>query len=78
MLTGIIVNDIPSAEKAALILHSKGIETVIITLGAKGALLFHDNSFSVIETPKVEAVDTTAAGMYLMVRWQSHYQKGYQ
>jgi len=62
MLTGIIVNDIPSAEKAALILHGKGIETVIITLGAKGALLYHDTMFSIIEAPIVEAVDTTAAG----------------
>jgi ribokinase len=62
MLTGIIVNDMPSAEKAALALHNKGIATVIITLGAKGALLYHKNEFSLIETPKVEAVDTTAAG----------------
>ena len=62
MLTGIIVNDIPSAEQAALALYNKGIETVIITLGAKGALLYHEHKFSLIETPKVEAVDTTAAG----------------
>ena len=62
MLTGIKVNDISSAEQAAHALHNKGIDTVIITMGAKGALLFHEDKFSVIESPKVEAVDTTAAG----------------
>ncbi len=62
MLTGIVVHDMISAEKAATALHEKGIETVIITLGAKGALLYHENKFSLINSPKVKAVDTTAAG----------------
>ncbi len=62
MLTGISVTDIPSAEETAVYLHEKGIETVIITMGAKGALLFHENEFSLIEAPIVKAVDTTAAG----------------
>ena len=62
MLTGIDVKDITSAEQAARLLQSKGISTVIITMGAKGALLLHENRFSMIESPKVEALDTTAAG----------------
>jgi ribokinase len=62
MLTGIVVHDIPSAELAAHVLHKKGIATVIITLGAKGALLFHENKFSLIDSPEVNAVDSTAAG----------------
>ncbi|MCW3118296.1 MAG: rbsK [Chitinophagaceae bacterium] len=62
MLTGIQVNDISSAEQAAQALYKKGINTVIITRGAKGALLLHENKFFVIESPKAEAIDTTAAG----------------
>ena len=62
MLSGIPVTDMVSVENAALHLHKKGIETVIITLGAKGALLFHENEFTMIESPKVNAIDTTAAG----------------
>ena len=62
MLTGIKVTDEVTARDAALILHEKGIATVIITLGAKGALVFHENIFSLVKTPEVKAVDTTAAG----------------
>jgi ribokinase len=62
MLAGLPVTDIPTAEEAARCLHEKGIQTVIITMGAKGALLFHNNEFSLIEAPLVKAIDTTAAG----------------
>jgi len=62
MLTGIKITDIGSAEMAAKALASKGIETVIITLGAKGALLFTGGEFSLIPAPIVKAIDTTAAG----------------
>ena len=62
MLTGIAVNDASSAEHAANALHKKGVDSVIITMGAKGALLLHEDNFSFIETVKVDAVDTTAAG----------------
>lgn len=62
ILTGIVVHDISSAEQAAVKLHEKGIETVIITMGSKGALLYHQQNFTIIDTPQVEAVDTTAAG----------------
>jgi ribokinase len=62
LLTGIDVTDIPSAEKAARVLNAKGIQTVIITLGSKGALIFNDNKFELVPALKVEAKDTTAAG----------------
>lgn len=62
MLTGIEVTGNKSAEAAARALHKKGIETVIITLGPAGALLFHENVFTNIKAPVVTAVDTTAAG----------------
>jgi ribokinase len=62
ILTGIKVNSIESAEKAAMALSAKGIGRVIITLGSKGALVFHDDRFTHIPTITVNAVDTTAAG----------------
>ena len=62
MLTGIHVIDEVTAERAARLLHAKGIDTVIITLGAKGALLLHENTCTLVQAPAVSAVDTTAAG----------------
>jgi ribokinase len=62
MLTGIKVTDETSAEKAARYLHAKGIATVIITLGSRGALVFHENRCSLVRAPLVNAIDTTAAG----------------
>ena len=62
MLTGISINNIDEAKQAAQILSAKGIQTVIITLGEDGALLYANNEFNLIATKKVNAVDTTAAG----------------
>jgi len=62
LLTGVNVTDEQSALKAATILHGKGVEIVIITMGAAGAFLLADGKSEMIKAPKVEAVDTTAAG----------------
>ena len=62
MLTGIKVLDERSAAKAAQVLREKGVETVIITLGAKGAFLSTATGEWLVPAPVVEAVDTTAAG----------------
>jgi ribokinase len=62
MLTGIKVTDKQSAELAARALAAKGIETVIITMGAQGALLLHDDTCHFFPAPVCQAVDTTAAG----------------
>jgi ribokinase len=63
-LTGIVVTDELSAADAAAALHMRGIETVIITMGAKGAYLSDPNSGTRKLVPgfTVQAVDTTAAG----------------
>ena len=62
MLTGINVTDEATAEQAAVYLHAKGIATVIITLGSKGALVLHEEKCFLVHAPVVDAVDTTAAG----------------
>ncbi|HEY8783123.1 MAG TPA: ribokinase [Mucilaginibacter sp.] len=62
MLTGIKVTDTDSAETAAEALAEKGIETVIITMGAQGAFMLHDGARHFFPAPVCKAIDTTAAG----------------
>ena len=62
MLTGITVKDIPTAKKAAESIYKQGVKNVLITLGAKGAVLLNKEGFYAIPARKVEAIDTTAAG----------------
>jgi ribokinase len=62
MLTGIKIEDRAGAERAAEALAAKGIRTVIITLGADGALVLEGGVFQHVAAPKVTAIDTTAAG----------------
>ncbi len=62
MLTGIHIENESTAYKAAKLLKSKDVSTVIITMGAKGAYLLSDEFIGWIGTPNVNVVDTTAAG----------------
>ena len=62
LLTNQTVNDIPSAERAARILLERGAQTVIVTLGANGALIVTKENSKHIPAFKVNVVDTTAAG----------------
>lgn len=62
ILTGIKVEDDASAKAAADMLHSKGIETVMITLGAKGVYVSQNGEGQIVPGFQVEATDTTAAG----------------
>lgn len=62
LISGIPVTDIESAKLAARNLFDRGVKVVIITLGSKGALLFTGEKAKLILSPKVDALDTTAAG----------------
>ena len=62
LISGIPVIDVDSATLAARNLYDRGVKVVIITLGSKGALLFTGKEAKLIPSPKVDAVDTTAAG----------------
>jgi ribokinase len=62
ILTGISITNISTAEQAAMALKERGVQTVIITLGADGALVYHQNQFTKVDTVPVVAIDTTAAG----------------
>lgn len=61
-LTGVQVNNNDDAARAAKVLHEKGIDTVIITLGSKGVWLSQKGEGKQIVGFRVKAVDTIAAG----------------
>lgn len=62
ILTGIKVVDEASAEAAARQLCAKGVKSVIITMGSKGAYVYSGGKGAMVPAFKVRAVDTTAAG----------------
>ncbi len=62
LLSGIKVIDTVSARQAALVLRKKGVDIVIITMGAQGAYVLSDTLDERVPTQKVKVVDTTAAG----------------
>jgi ribokinase len=62
LLTGLPTGDLAKLETAAAALCAQGVETVILTLGERGALLTHRGHSQLILGFKVTAVDTTAAG----------------
>jgi ribokinase len=62
LLTGIKVQDAETAGEAAKKLQALGVETVVITLGSKGAFYQDKDQQGLIPAFKVKAVDTTAAG----------------
>jgi ribokinase len=62
LLTGIAVKDDASAAAAAAELRARGVRTVIITLGSRGAFVATEAGEQLIPGFKVKALDTTAAG----------------
>jgi ribokinase len=62
LLTGISVIDLPSAFRAAQVLHAHHVKVVILTLGAQGAVVVDAENRVHIPAYKVKVVDTTAAG----------------
>jgi ribokinase len=62
LLTGIAVTDTATAAVAAAKLRALGVQTVIITLGARGAFVATESGQQLVPGFKVKAVDTTAAG----------------
>lgn len=61
-LTGIKVTDDASAARVCARLRARGVGTVILTLGARGAFLATAGGHERVPGFKVKAVDSTAAG----------------
>ncbi|MCW8328658.1 ribokinase [Photobacterium sp. SDRW27] len=62
LLTGVKVDDVTSAQKAADVLHAKGIKQVMITLGSQGVWISENGKGQQVPGFRVDAKDTTAAG----------------
>lgn len=62
IISGVAINDAVSEIAAIEAIAAKGVKTIIITLGSKGALICKDNVYTEVPSFKVKAVDTTAAG----------------
>ena len=61
-LSGLKVSDDEGAQRAAQVLLDKGVSSVVLTLGDRGALLLTSDVRKLIPAYKVDVVDTTAAG----------------
>lgn len=62
-LTGLPVETIAQAERAAQVLLARGVGVVVLTLGERGALLLEQNQTARhLPAYPVDVVDTTAAG----------------
>lgn len=62
LLTGLPVDTPAQAQAAALALQESGVDTVILTLGERGALLYGRDGSQEFPAFSVTPVDTTAAG----------------
>jgi ribokinase len=62
ILTGIAPDTEERARKAGRILLGRGVGNVIITMGARGALVVTPDTTTLVPAPKVMPKDTTAAG----------------
>jgi ribokinase len=62
LLTGLRVSDEQNATEASIVLTSKGVKNVIITMGSKGSFVFSEGKGIMVPAPVVKAIDTTAAG----------------
>ena len=61
-LTGITTDTDSGVEAAARALQGRGVATVVVTLGARGAYVLAGDFTGYVPAPAVEATDTTAAG----------------
>jgi ribokinase len=61
-LSGIKVNNMESAKKAAKAICGMGVENVVVTMGAMGAVICQAGKITVVSAQTVDAIDTTAAG----------------
>ncbi len=62
LLTGVMPDSDEAVAEAARVLHGKGVQRVVITLGKRGAYWSDGTQQGWVAAPEVAAMDTTAAG----------------
>jgi len=76
ILTGMPVESEDEIAAAARSLLARGLETVIVTLGARGALLATSHGLKRIAPVRVEAIDSTGAGDAFIGSFARYYAAG--
>lgn len=61
-MTGIKIDGLEAAKKAAEVFRSKGVKKVVITLGSRGVFISADGREEIVPCFRVDALDTTGAG----------------
>lgn len=61
-ITGVAVNDLASADRAAKVFFDKGVQNVLITLGSRGVYINSEGHSEIVPAYRVNAIDTTGAG----------------
>ena len=62
MLTGKSCDHLEDILRAAELLHAKGVEIVVVSLGGDGALAVGDEGTYRVRVPKINAVNTVGCG----------------
>jgi ribokinase len=76
ILTGMPVESEDQIAAAAKSLVAKGLETVIVTLGARGSVLATPEGLRRVAPVKVEAIDSTGAGDAFIGSFARYYAAG--
>lgn len=76
ILTGMPVETVDEISSAARALIAKGIRTVVVTMGRRGALMVDGDCVARVEPVSVEAVDTTGAGDAFIGAFAHFYADG--
>ncbi len=74
-LTALPCDSLENIEAAARALQKRGVETVIVTLGEKGAMVLDGENCVLRPALRVKAVDTTAAGDAFLGGFAHCYEK---
>lgn len=61
-LTGFTVDSVESARQAASLLRDRGVRSVVVTLGERGAVVDTESGVTVIKAIQVTSIDSTGAG----------------
>lgn len=75
IITNMPIKNVEDVKKAALTLIEKGIRNVIVTMGEKGSMLVTKDKIHLVESFKVDAIDTSGAGDAFIGCFASCYVK---
>lgn len=75
ILTGLPVSTIEQIEVAAASLIEEGVKNVIVTMGSRGVMWVTDNETHIVDSFKVDAIDTTGAGDAFIGCFAHYYEQ---